>query len=72
MREQGVRQQVVLVVEIVVQHAVGDLRLPGDVAHGQPGAAPLADQPRRGRDQVLAQVPGAAPVAVAEHGRFPR
>ena len=68
-RQQGLGEQVFLVLEVVVEHAVGDLGLPGDVAHGQPGAAALVDQSRGGRDQVLAQV---LSVAVAQHGGFPR
>ena len=68
-RQQGLRQQVLLVLEVVVQRAVGHLGFPGDVPDGQPGAAALVDQPGGGGDQVFAEV---LPVAVAEHGWFPR
>jgi ATP-binding cassette, subfamily B, bacterial len=67
--QQRVGQQVFLVLEVVVQHAVGDLRLPGDVADGQRTGAALADQPRGGGDQVLAQV---LRVVAAEGSGFPR
>lgn len=62
-------EQVLFVLEVVVEHTVGDLGFPRDVADSQPCAAPLIDQPRGGRDQVLAQVRA---VAVAQHGGFPR
>ena len=64
-------EQVLFVLEVVVEHAVGDLGLPGDVTHAQPGAAPLVDQPRRGGDEIVAQVLAVA-VAVAKDGWLPR
>ena len=69
MVQQGLGEQVFLIVEVVVQHAVGHLGFPGDVAHGQPGAPALVEEPGGGGDQVLAEV---LSVAVAKHGRFPR
>ena len=66
--QQPVGEQVVLVREVVVQGAVGHLRLAGEVADGQPGAAALADEPGRRRDQVLPQ----ALAATAEGSGLPR
>jgi len=57
-RQQGLREQVLLVLEVVVQRAVGDLGFPGDVPDDQPGAAALVDQPRGRGDQVFAEVSG--------------
>ena len=68
-RQQGLSEQVFLVLEVVVQRAVCHLGFPGDVAHGQAGAAALVEQSRGRPDQVLAEV---LSVAVSEHGRFPR
>jgi len=67
--QQGLGEQVFLVLEVVVERAVGHLGFPGDVAHGQAGAAALVEQARGRPDQVLAEV---LSVAVAEHGGLPR
>ena len=63
------REQVLFVLEVVVEHAVGDLGLAGDVTHAEPGAASLVDQPGGSGDEVLAQV---LAIPTTQDGRFPR
>ena len=67
--QQRVGQQVLLVLEVVVEDAVGHLGLPRDVADGQRAGTALADQPRGDGDQVPAQV---LRVPAAEDAGSPR
>ena len=67
--EQRVDELVFLVLEVVVEHTVGDLGFTRDVPDRQAGAASLVDQPGSGGDQVVAQVLAAV---ITQHGRLPR
>jgi hypothetical protein len=67
---QGEREELFLAREVVVEHAVGDLGLPGDVAHGEAGGAAQGYEAFGGGDQVLAQALTAA--AVTQDGCFSR
>ncbi|MFF0576371.1 hypothetical protein ACFY19_09615 [Streptosporangium saharense] len=46
---------------MVVQHAVRDPRLAGDVADGESGGAALGDEPGGGGDEVVAQLRPSVP-----------